>query len=105
MPGSIESTSPDQRTFKVPPCLAGDLLAVVVCFCAPPQPAAKSVAASDTEIRDLERAISSTDRLKSQLLDCASCPQKRQSVLEGVLGGRTKEWVIPREARVAMGIA
>src|ERR1700709_2388319 len=74
MPGSIESTSPDQRTFKVPPCLAGDLLAVVVCCCAPPQPAAKSAAASDTEIRDLERAIASTDRLKRPLLDCAKGP-------------------------------
>src|ERR1700754_3165781 len=102
MPGSMESTSPDQRTVRVPPCLAGDVSAVVVEGCAPPQPAAKSAAASGTKSTDFGSAITSTDRLKRLGLDCASGPQKGQSVLEGVLVGRTNEWVIPRETRVAM---
>src|ERR1700712_4563078 len=105
MPGSMESTSPDQRTVRVPPRLAGVFVAAVSVCCAPPQPAAKSAAATDAEIKDLERAITSTDRLKWLLLDWTSGAQQRECVLEGVLAGRTNEWVVAGEARVAVRLA
>src|SRR4051794_10127525 len=96
MPGSIESTSPDQRTVNVPPreCLAG------CCLVSEEPQAASASAASGTRARVV--FITPAIGRGSKRLSVFSAANERQGVLEGVLGGRTDQWVGSTEARVAV---